>query len=184
MRELIPWAGAPRSGLRALLFVELTALPPGHASLFQSGRILLPWLPPLSMPPRIGHIIQRTLPDQSLVERWVYYDPKSPNHSCSRISQTCFWSHCLSAPFMELAGWKLRVVDVICVPMWGLPAWEWCQSREMQSQDVERVKTSSKPWIQLGLKLVSTIPSEKSQQILVIKLIWKKSCPIHSTTDI
>lgn len=136
VRELIPSAGMPHSGLPALLCGMNCPSSPGRAILFNSGRILTPWLPPLFMPPRIGHIIQGTLPDQSLVERWVY-DPSPANHSGSRTSQSYFWSHYLSATYKKLAGWKSRAIDVICVPMWGQPAWEWCQSRDMHSQDME-----------------------------------------------
>lgn len=51
----------------------------------------------------------------------------------------------------------------------------------MQSQDTERIKISSRLWIQLFLKPGLT-PSDKSQQTLVTKPIWQKSCLIHQTT--
>lgn len=111
-----------------------------------------------------GHIPQKTLSDQGSADRRVY-DPSSANHSSSVTSWSYFWSHHPSATVTKLAGQKSSAANVICVPTWGQPAGEWRQSRNVQSWDMERVKISSEPWVQICLKPFSTIPSDKSQQM-------------------
>lgn len=124
--ELSPSAGMPHSELPALLCGANCPSSPGHAILFHSGGCTGanpdPW-PPIPHASKDGHILQRTLPDQGSVEGWLH-DPGPSNHCWSRTSHQYFWSQYLSATVTKLAGWKLRAADIICVPMWGQPAWE------------------------------------------------------------